>query len=217
MNCWSNDLHVVEVVVGENFTFGKKAAGNVDLLRRAGERFGFAVEGMSLVVRAPPGRDGHVLVDLHPVLRRRRRRRRRRRGAGPAAPRRGCGGPRRRPRQSAGLSDRQRRAADVLGDPGRRRVRRLVHRARPRPVVGTVVPGERYQAAVSVGTNPTFSGRTRTVEAFVLDTAADLYGQHVGRRLRRPHPRPGEVRLGRRPGHRDGRRHRARPHHPAAQ
>jgi riboflavin kinase / FMN adenylyltransferase len=32
---------------------------------------------------------------------------------------------------------------------------------------------------VSVGTNPTFSGRTRTVEAFVLDTAADLYGQHV--------------------------------------
>jgi riboflavin kinase/FMN adenylyltransferase len=32
---------------------------------------------------------------------------------------------------------------------------------------------------VSVGTNPTFSGRTRTVEAFVLDTNADLYGQHV--------------------------------------
>jgi riboflavin kinase/FMN adenylyltransferase len=47
------------------------------------------------------------------------------------------------------------------------------------PVVGTVMPGERYQAAVSVGTNPTFSGRTRTVEAYVLDTAADLYGQHV--------------------------------------
>lgn len=46
-------------------------------------------------------------------------------------------------------------------------------------VTGTVVPGERYQAAVSVGTNPTFSGRTRTVEAFVLDTTADLYGQHV--------------------------------------
>ena len=47
------------------------------------------------------------------------------------------------------------------------------------PVTGTVVPGERYQSAVSVGTNPTFSGRTRTVEAFVLDTTADLYGQHV--------------------------------------
>jgi riboflavin kinase/FMN adenylyltransferase len=47
------------------------------------------------------------------------------------------------------------------------------------PATGTVVPGERYQAAVSVGTNPTFSGRTRTVEAYVLDTTADLYGQHV--------------------------------------
>jgi riboflavin kinase / FMN adenylyltransferase len=47
------------------------------------------------------------------------------------------------------------------------------------PVTGTVVPGERYQAAVSIGTNPTFSGRTRTVEAFVLDSEADLYGQHV--------------------------------------
>ena len=35
--------------MGENFTFGKKAAGNVAMLRKAGERFGFAVEGMSLV------------------------------------------------------------------------------------------------------------------------------------------------------------------------
>ena len=42
-------LHVVEVVVGENFTFGKKAAGNVDMLRHAGERFGFALQAMSLV------------------------------------------------------------------------------------------------------------------------------------------------------------------------
>lgn len=47
------------------------------------------------------------------------------------------------------------------------------------PTTGTVVPGERYQAAVSIGTNPTFSGRTRTVEAYVLDATADLYGQHV--------------------------------------
>lgn len=34
-------------------------------------------------------------------------------------------------------------------------------------------------AAVSVGTNPTFSGRARTVEAYVLDSDVDLYGQHV--------------------------------------
>lgn len=42
-------LHVVEVVVGENFTFGKKAAGSVENLRKAGDRFGFAVEAMSLL------------------------------------------------------------------------------------------------------------------------------------------------------------------------
>ncbi|MDQ2781554.1 MAG: bifunctional riboflavin kinase/FAD synthetase, partial [Actinomycetota bacterium] len=47
------------------------------------------------------------------------------------------------------------------------------------PETGTVVPGEPRRAAVSIGTNPTFSGRARTVEAFVLDTEADLYGQHV--------------------------------------
>jgi riboflavin kinase/FMN adenylyltransferase len=32
---------------------------------------------------------------------------------------------------------------------------------------------------VSVGTNPTFSGRERRVEAFVLDLDEDLYGQRV--------------------------------------
>ena len=49
----------------------------------------------------------------------------------------------------------------------------------PGATVGQVEHGRRYAAAVSVGTNPTFSGRARTVEAFVLDAEADLYGQHV--------------------------------------
>lgn len=55
----------------------------------------------------------------------------------------------------------------------------MVHGVGTRAGDGHRHSGERYQAAVSVGTNPTFSGRTRTVEAFVLDTEADLYGQHV--------------------------------------
>lgn len=42
-------LHVAEVVVGENFTFGKKAAGNVQMLKKAGERFGFKVDAVTLV------------------------------------------------------------------------------------------------------------------------------------------------------------------------
>jgi riboflavin kinase/FMN adenylyltransferase len=35
------------------------------------------------------------------------------------------------------------------------------------------------QASVSIGTNPTFSGRERRVEAYVLDFAGDLYGERV--------------------------------------
>jgi riboflavin kinase/FMN adenylyltransferase len=38
---------------------------------------------------------------------------------------------------------------------------------------------EPLMAAMSVGTNPTFSGRERRVEAFVLDVDEDFYGQRV--------------------------------------
>ena len=39
---------------------------------------------------------------------------------------------------------------------------------------------ERWPAAISVGTNPTFDGRERTVEAYALDRDdLDLYGVHV--------------------------------------
>jgi riboflavin kinase/FMN adenylyltransferase len=39
---------------------------------------------------------------------------------------------------------------------------------------------ERWPAAISIGTNPTFDGRERTVEAYALDRDdLDLYGAHV--------------------------------------
>jgi riboflavin kinase/FMN adenylyltransferase len=38
---------------------------------------------------------------------------------------------------------------------------------------------ERLRAAASIGTNPTFSGRERRVEAFLLDFDGDLYGERV--------------------------------------
>ncbi len=177
------DLHVLEVVVGENFTFGKKAAGNVEMLRKAGERFGFAVESMSLVTESldPEHRDERVTfsstyirscVDAGDVV--------------AAAEALG------RPHRVEGVVVRGDGRGRVLGFPTAN-VAPPMYSAIPAdgvyaawftvlghgPVVGTVTPGERYQAAVSVGTNPTFSGRTRTVEAFVLDTEADLYGQHV--------------------------------------
>jgi riboflavin kinase/FMN adenylyltransferase len=43
-------------------------------------------------------------------------------------------------------------------------------------VIGT----RRLPSAISVGTNPTFSGRERTVEVYVLDVEEDFYGFDVG-------------------------------------
>ena len=57
-------LHASAVVVGENFRFGHKAAGDVALLERLGRTFGFTVEGAPLVAERRPATRG--LVDLHP-------------------------------------------------------------------------------------------------------------------------------------------------------
>ncbi|GAB3983631.1 hypothetical protein GCM10029978_090960 [Actinoallomurus acanthiterrae] len=41
-------------------------------------------------------------------------------------------------------------------------------------------PDARWPAAISIGTNPTFEGQERTVEAYALDRDdLDLYGEHV--------------------------------------
>jgi len=172
-------LHVVEVVVGENFTFGKKAVGNVGFLRKAGEKFGFAVESMSLV--AEHHQTDSVTFSATYI-----------RSCVDAGDLVAAAEALGRPHRVEGVVVRGDGRGRVLGFPTAN-VAPPMHSAIPAdgvyaawftvlghgPVVGSVVPGERYHAAVSVGTNPTFSGRTRTVEAFVLDTTADLYGQHV--------------------------------------
>jgi riboflavin kinase / FMN adenylyltransferase len=49
-----------------------------------------------------------------------------------------------------------------------------------RPELGADEPDRRMPAAVSIGTNPTFDGTQRRVEAYVLDrTDLDLYGERV--------------------------------------
>ena len=164
-------LHVVEVLVGENFTFGKKAAGNVDVLRKAGERFGFSVESVSLVAEH---HDSETLtfsstyirscVDAGDVV--------------AAAEALG------RPHRVEGVVVRGEGRGRGLGYPTAN-IAPPMHSAIPADGVYAAwftiagQPGVRYSAAVSIGTNPTFSGRTRTVEAYVLDFDADLYGQHV--------------------------------------
>ncbi|RTL64870.1 MAG: bifunctional riboflavin kinase/FAD synthetase [Pseudonocardiaceae bacterium] len=157
-------LHAAVVVVGDNFTFGHRAEGDVAMLADLGRRFGFTVEGLGLVS------DDSVTLSSTFV--------------------RAC--------IDAGDVE---TAAAVLGRPhridgvvvhGDRRGRELGFptanvasppwTALPADGVyaGRFVIGERsLPAAVSVGTNPTFSGRQRTVEAYVLDVDEDFYGHEV--------------------------------------
>ncbi len=172
-------LHVLDVVVGENFTFGKKATGNVATLRKAGERFGFSVESVSLVAEQHRSETVtfsstyiRACVDAGDVV--------------AAAEALG------RPHRVEGVIVRGEGRGRGLGYPTAN-VSPPIYAAIPAdgvyaawftvlgpgPGLTSMVPGQRYLSAVSVGTNPTFSGRTRTVEAFVLDVEADLYGQHV--------------------------------------
>jgi len=168
-------LHAADVVVGDNFTFGRKAAGDVGKLTELGARFGFEVQAVSLFGE-------HAVTYSSTYIRSCV-------AAGDmdlAAEALG------RPHRVEGVVVRGDGRGRDLGFPTAN-VAPPMYAAIPAdgvyaawftilgagPAVGEVEPGQRYQAAVSVGTNPTFSGRTRTVEAFVLDKNADLYGQHV--------------------------------------
>ena len=163
-------LHVAAVVVGENFTFGQKAAGNVDLLRHLGQRFGFVTEGADLVTDTQPGDNAvtfsstyiRACIDAGDVT------------AAAAA----LG----RPHRLEGIVVRGDGRGKELGFPT---ANLSMTRFAAVPADGVYAcwfvhsSGRRLPAAVSVGTNPTFSGRERRVEAFVLDVDEDFYGQRV--------------------------------------
>ncbi|WKU04721.1 bifunctional riboflavin kinase/FAD synthetase [Micromonospora sp. HUAS LYJ1] len=158
-------LHAALVVVGDNFRFGHRAAGNVALLEQLGRTHGFGVENAPLVVA-----DGTVFSSTYI---------RARIEAGDVAVAAAVLG---RPHRLEGVV--------VLGDQRGRELgfptanlRCPPHTAVPADGVyaGWLVRGgiERLPAAISIGTNPTFAGRERRVEAHVLDFAGDLYGEHV--------------------------------------
>jgi riboflavin kinase / FMN adenylyltransferase len=158
-------LHVSGVVVGENFTFGRGAAGDITLLRTLGNRFGFSVEAETLLsedhlvysstyIRACIDA-GDVVAAEHALGRPHRLEGIVVRGDGRG---RDLGFP------TANLSTPKFAAVPADGV----YACRFVHRG-----------GRVLKAAVSVGTNPTFSGRERRVEAFVLDVNEDFYGQRV--------------------------------------
>jgi riboflavin kinase/FMN adenylyltransferase len=163
-------LHASAVVVGENFRFGHKAAGDVDQLRRLGRTFGFTVEGAPLVTSE--GEDPATLsstyirscVDAGDV------------GAAAAA----LG----RPHRVEGIVVRGDQRGRELGFPTAN-LSLAPHVAVPADGVYAAWLARRgrgsapARAAVSIGTNPTFSGRERRVEAYILDFDGDLYGERL--------------------------------------
>jgi riboflavin kinase/FMN adenylyltransferase len=171
-------LRVRHVVVGANFRFGRRAAGDVDVLAKLGEIDGFTVDAVPLVG------EGERRFSSTYV----------------------------RERIAAGEVE---AAADALGRP--HRVEGVVVRGDGRgrelgyPTANLAAPATfavpadgvyagwlilepddldapRWPAAISVGTNPTFDGTQRRVEAYVLDREIDLYDRYVavefGHRLR---------------------------------
>jgi riboflavin kinase / FMN adenylyltransferase len=167
----SERLHAAAVVVGEDFRFGYKAAGDVPLLAQLGEKYDFTAEGVPLLVV-----DGVRISSTYI---------RERLAAGDVA---GAAAALGRPHRVEGVVVRGHMRGRALGFPTAN-LETPPHTATPADGVyagwltsldldGAEV--SRWPAAISVGTNPTFGGGDRTVEAYALDRDdLDLYGTHA--------------------------------------
>ena len=167
----SERLHAAAVVVGENFRFGHKAAGDVPMLVTLGEKYDFTAEGVPLLV------DDGVTISSTYI-------RERLADGDVAAAARALG----RPHRVEGIVVRGHMRGRGLGFPTAN-LETPPHTATPADGVyagwltsldldGAEV--SRWPAAISVGTNPTFGAGERTVEAYALDRDdLDLYGTHA--------------------------------------
>jgi riboflavin kinase/FMN adenylyltransferase len=171
-------LHASLVVVGENFRFGHRAAGDVELLRRLGRTFGFGVEAATLVSAGDTVFSSTYIRSLIAAG-----------DVGAAAAALG------RPHRLEGVVVRGDQRGRQLGFPTANLMNSVYaavpadgvyaarvaigHPVRPGPADAGVARTADRVAAVSVGTNPTFSGRERRVEAFILDFDADIYGERI--------------------------------------
>ena len=160
-------LHAAVVVVGANFRFGNKAAGDVEVLRREGERLGFSAEGIPLDGGPQVWSSTYVRMSL---------------AAGDVA---GAAEALGRPYAVRGTVVRGDQRGRELGYPTANVPTGALTAAPPDGVYAgwlrRLDTGETFPAAISVGTNPTFTGvRERRVESYVLDrTDLELYGVEV--------------------------------------
>jgi riboflavin kinase/FMN adenylyltransferase len=164
-------LHAAAVVEGEDFRFGHKAKGDVALLDRLGEKYDYTTEGLPLLVLDGLRVSSTAIRELL--------------AAGDVTEAAKLLG---RPHRVEGVVVRGHQRGRLLGFPTAN-VESPPHTAIPADGIyagwlATLDPdgGEtsRWPAAISIGTNPTFDGQARTVEAYALDrTDLDLYGLHA--------------------------------------
>jgi riboflavin kinase/FMN adenylyltransferase len=158
-------LHTATLVVGENFVFGHKAAGNVGLLRELGARFGFSVDALPIV---GDGTD-HVRFSSTYV-----------RSCIDAGDVTAAAAALGRPHRLEGIVMRGTGKARELGYPTAN-LHTEPYSAIPADGVYAsyaIVGDKRFPAATSVG-NPMFHGENRTVEAYLMDFDDDLYGHQI--------------------------------------
>jgi riboflavin kinase/FMN adenylyltransferase len=166
----AGELRATAVVVGENFHFGARAAGDVATLVAAGATAGFTAEGVSLATSVG-GESSDVLCST--LVRDRI-------AAGDMP---GAAAVLGRPHEVSGVVQRGDGRGKDLGFPTANVPVNEGYAVPPDGVYAgfVVVGGERHQAAISVGTNPTFGGIERRVESFVLDAPGgiDLYDRGI--------------------------------------
>jgi riboflavin kinase/FMN adenylyltransferase len=158
-------LHVAEVHVGANFRFGHRAAGTIETLRELGMAYNFATYAVDLARDDTVWSSTYVRQCLAEgdVVAAARALGRLHRVEGPVVEGDKRGRELGFPTANLGLGDDVAIPADGI-------------------YAGwlTRASGLRLPAAVSIGTNPTFGGTSRRVEAYVLDRDdLDLYGEHV--------------------------------------
>ncbi|MFC5181008.1 bifunctional riboflavin kinase/FAD synthetase [Actinomadura harenae] len=166
-------LRARHVIVGADFRFGDRSRGDVGLLAELGDKYDFTVEGMPLVADSGAGADTITSTLVRADL-----------DAGDVeAAARALG----RPHRVEGVVVRGHQRGRALGFPTAN-LESPAHSAIPKDGVyaGWLVadtdrfPAFRWPAAISIGTNPTFDGVERTVEAYALDRDdLDLYGEHM--------------------------------------
>jgi riboflavin kinase/FMN adenylyltransferase len=158
-------LHASAVVVGENFRYGNGGAGTVGSLTEDGRRFGFTVEPFPL--QGTPERTWSSTYVRSCVA---------------AGDMTGAAEALGREHRVHGIIVRGDQRGRAIGFPTAN-LEPLPWSAVPADGIyaGHLVRGkELLPAAISIGTNPTFRGDERRVEAYVLDFDGDLYGEHVG-------------------------------------